>query len=36
MGIIFLEKDENEFIISGEPIYFINPGNDNVSIKKIE
>ena len=36
MGIIFLEKDEDEFSISGEPIYFINPGNDNVSIKKIE
>lgn len=36
MGIIFLEKDGDEFIISGEPIYFINPGNDNMSIKKIE
>jgi len=36
MGIIFLEKDEDEFSISGEPIYFINPGNDNLSIKKIE
>lgn len=36
MGIIFLEKDEDGFSISGEPIYFINPGNDNVSIKKIE
>lgn len=36
MGIIFLEKDKDEFSISGEPIYFINPGNDNVSIKKIE
>ena len=36
MGIIFLEKDGDEYIISGEPIYFINPGNDNVSIKKIE
>ena len=36
MGIIFLEKDEDEFSISGEPIYFINPGNDNLSIKKIK
>ncbi len=36
MGIIFLEKEKDEFSISGKPIYFINPGNDNVSIKKIE
>ncbi|MEZ0128680.1 hypothetical protein AB9T88_02305 [Flavobacterium sp. LBUM151] len=35
MGIIFLEKDENEYNISGEPIYFINPGSDNLQIKKI-
>jgi hypothetical protein len=36
MGIIFLEKDKDEFSISGEPIYFINPGNDNLPIKKIK
>ncbi|MEO8236652.1 MAG: hypothetical protein ABI576_00990 [Flavobacterium sp.] len=36
MGVIFLEKDGDEFTVSGEPIYFVNPGNDNLSIKKTE
>lgn len=36
MGIIFLEKEKDEFFILGELIYFINSGNDNVLIKKIE
>lgn len=35
MGVILLEKDGNEFTISGEPIYFINPGSDNLTIKKM-
>ena len=36
MGIVFLEKYGNEFTISGAPIYFINPGSDNLIIKKID
>lgn len=36
MGVLFLEKEGNEFTIFGKPIYFINPGNDNLPIKKTE
>ncbi|MFC0778038.1 ankyrin repeat domain-containing protein [Flavobacterium sp. HJSW_4] len=34
MGIIFLEKRGDYFYISGNPIYFINPGNKEYEIKK--
>lgn len=34
MGIIYIEKDNNMFYISGSPIYFINPGNDQLPLKK--
>ena len=36
IGSINLEKSGNEFTISGQPIYYINPGNDTRSIKKIK
>lgn len=36
MGEIILEKDSDGYYISGQPIYFINPGNDRLLIKKIE
>ncbi|MEP6803044.1 MAG: ankyrin repeat domain-containing protein [Flavobacterium sp.] len=36
MGVIFIEKRERHFYISGNPIYFINPGNKEYEIKKIE
>lgn len=36
MGTIFLEKNDKGFNISGQPIYFINPGNDYLSINKIK
>ena len=36
MGSIILEKNNNEFQISGQPIYYINPGNDTRIIKKIK
>ena len=34
MGIIYIEKDNNMFYISGSPIYYINPGNDQLPLKK--
>lgn len=34
MGVIFLEKRSDYFYISGNPIYFINPGNKEYEIKK--
>lgn len=36
MGIIYVEKLDDEFFISGKPIYFINPGNDDLPLKKIK
>lgn len=36
MGTICIEKVGNEFFISGSPIYFINPGNDDFPLKKIK
>lgn len=35
MGLIYVEKTNKEFFISGSPIYFINPGNDVRPLKKI-
>ena len=35
MGIIFIEKSENDYIISGDPISNINPGNDEYPLKRI-
>ena len=34
MGIIFLEKVKNGYLISGNPIYFINPGSNEMPIQK--
>lgn len=35
--ILFLEKiEDNYYTISGDPIYFINPGNSEYQIKKIQ
>nr|WP_294926585.1 hypothetical protein [uncultured Flavobacterium sp.] len=36
MGIIYLQNDKNDYIISGTPISTINPGNDEYPLKKIE
>lgn len=36
MGTIYIEKSDNEFYISGNPIYFINPGNNEMPLKKIK
>lgn len=36
MGIIYIEKVENEYYISGSPIYFINPGNDEMPLRKVK
>jgi hypothetical protein len=36
MGIIYIEKLDDEFFISGSPIYFINPGSDDRPLKKIK
>lgn len=35
MGVIVLEENENNFLISGLPIYSINPGSDALIIDKI-
>lgn len=36
MGTIYIEKSDNKYLISGNPIYFINPGNNEMSLKKIK
>ena len=36
MGIIFIEVNEDKFYISGNPIYFINPGNNEFPLTKIK
>lgn len=36
MGIIYIEKLDDEYYISGDPIYFINPGNNEMPLKKIK
>lgn len=36
MGIIYIEKSDNGYYISGNPIYFINPGNNEMPLKKIQ
>ncbi|BAP29911.1 uncharacterized protein CHSO_0874 [Chryseobacterium sp. StRB126] len=34
MGIIYIEKSDNIYLISGYPIYFINPGNNEMPLIK--
>lgn len=34
MGIIYIEKSDDTYLISGYPIYFINPGNDEMPLIK--
>ncbi len=36
MGTIYIEKLDDEFFISGSPIYFINPGSDDFPLKKVK
>ena len=36
MGTIFIEKSDGQYFISGNPIYFINPGNNEMPLKKIK
>jgi hypothetical protein len=36
MGEIFITNNGSDYFISGEPIYFINPGNDNLALKKLK
>ncbi|KAA0127826.1 hypothetical protein FY557_11775 [Chryseobacterium sp. SN22] len=36
MGAIYVEKLDDDFFISGSPIYFINPGNDDLPLKKVK
>lgn len=36
MGIIYIEKSDDNYFISGNPIYFINPGNNEMPLKKIK
>ncbi|RYJ37527.1 hypothetical protein NU08_3519 [Flavobacterium anhuiense] len=35
LGIIYIQKNDNQYIISGEPIANINPGNDEYVLKKM-
>lgn len=34
MGIIYIEKSDDTYLISGYPIYFINPGNNEMPLIK--
>ena len=36
MGTVYIEKSDDRFYISGNPIYFINPGNNEMPLKKIK
>lgn len=36
MGVIYIQKDNNDFTISGSPISTINPGNNEYPLKKID
>ncbi|SHM54904.1 hypothetical protein [Chryseobacterium polytrichastri] len=36
MGIIYIEKSDSKYLISGNPIYFINPGSDSMPLKKLK
>jgi len=36
MGIIYIEKSDDNYFISGNPIYFINPGNNEMPLQKIK
>ncbi|SFN25531.1 hypothetical protein SAMN05421594_1871 [Chryseobacterium oleae] len=36
MGIICIEKYDNNYFISGSPIYFINPGNNEMPLHKLK
>lgn len=35
LGVIYIQKSDNQYIISGEPISTINPGNDEYPLKKM-
>ncbi|GAA5084048.1 hypothetical protein GCM10023210_03410 [Chryseobacterium ginsengisoli] len=36
MGTIYIEKLDSDYFISGNPIYFINPGNNEMPLEKIK
>ncbi len=36
LGIIYIQKNDAKYIISGEPISSVNPGNDEYPLKKIK
>ncbi|BFO66895.1 hypothetical protein [Chryseobacterium sp. KCF3-3] len=36
MGTIYIEKSDNSYFISGSPIYFINPGNNEMPLQKLK
>lgn len=36
MGTIYIEKSDNNYFISGSPIYFINPGNNEMPLHKLK
>lgn len=36
MGVIYIEKSVDNYFISGNPIYFINPGNNEMPLQKIK
>ncbi|MDR4891084.1 MULTISPECIES: hypothetical protein [unclassified Chryseobacterium] len=36
MGVIYIEKSDNNYFISGNPIYFINPGNNEMPLQKLK
>ncbi|KMQ60087.1 hypothetical protein ACM46_17745 [Chryseobacterium angstadtii] len=36
MGTIYIERSDNNYFISGNPIYFINPGTDEMPLHKLK
>lgn len=36
MGTIYIERSGNNYFISGNPIYFINPGNNEMPLQKLK
>jgi hypothetical protein len=36
LGMIYLEKLGDQYRLLGEPVYFINPGNESLRLKKLK
>ena len=34
MGVLYLEREDDDYYFSGQPVYFINPGSEQLLAKK--